>query len=264
MHPENHNKELTRQSILTHLDFFKNAGLNHVLRDNLHHADQTLMTSTAAPVVQTTTIQTEPNVSCASTTATLDLAAMTTLNELHAALANCQRCKLSKQRTNLVFGVGNPNADLMFVGEGPGEDEDLQGEPFVGKAGQLLTKIINAMGFAREDVYIANVVKCRPPENRNPELDEIETCMPFLKKQIELVQPKIIMCLGKFAAQTVLNTQMSITKMRGEFQTVNDILIMPAFHPAYLLRTPAMKRIMWEDCKKVVAKLEEMGIKPKK
>jgi DNA polymerase len=178
------------------------------------------------------------------------------LEGLRAAIGDCRRCKLCAGRTNLVFGVGNPNARLMFVGEGPGRDEDLQGEPFVGRAGQLLTDIITkGMGLRREDVYIANVVKCRPPENRNPEPDEVAACEPFLKKQIELIHPEIIVGLGKFAVQTLLQSKMPITKLRGQWHSYHGIKLMPTFHPAYLLRNPGDKKLVWEDIKKVIEAL---------
>jgi uracil-DNA glycosylase family 4 len=176
-----------------------------------------------------------------------------TLEELRAAIGDCRRCKLWSGRTHLVFGVGNPQAKLMFIGEGPGRDEDLQGEPFVGRAGQLLTDIITkGMGLKREDVYIANVVKCRPPENRNPEPDEVASCEPFLKKQIDLIRPEIIIALGKFAVQTLLQTKAPITKLRGHWHSYHGIKLMPTFHPAYLLRNPGDKKLVWEDIKKVI------------
>jgi DNA polymerase len=171
-------------------------------------------------------------------------------------LGDCRRCKLHGGRTTLVFGVGDPRAELMFVGEGPGADEDLQGEPFVGKAGQLLTKMIEAMGFRRDQVYIANVVKCRPPENRNPEPDEIEACEPFLKRQIEAVQPKVIVALGKFAAHTLLRSAVPITRLRGTWGEYQGVRLMPTFHPAYLLRSPGEKVKAWEDLKQVMAALK--------
>ena len=178
------------------------------------------------------------------------------LEELRAAIGDCQRCKLCSGRTNLVFGVGNPNAKLMFVGEGPGRDEDLQGEPFVGRAGQLLTDIITkGMGLKRDDVYIANVVKCRPPENRNPEPDEVASCEPFLKKQIDIVRPEIIIALGKFAVQTLLQSKVPITKLRGNWHSYHGIKLMPTFHPAYLLRNPGDKKLVWEDIKKVLKEM---------
>jgi len=166
--------------------------------------------------------------------------------------ADCSRCKLhTLGRKQVVFGVGNPNADLMFVGEGPGADEDIQGEPFVGRAGQLLTKIIEAIGLTRDEVYIANVIKCRPPGNRNPEPDEVEQCQPFLFRQIDTVKPKVVVALGKFAAQCLLRTTDPITRIRGREFTYRDAILMPTYHPAYLLRTPSAKREVWEDMKRV-------------
>jgi DNA polymerase len=168
--------------------------------------------------------------------------------------AHCSRCKLhTLGRTQVVFGVGNPSADLMFVGEAPGADEDIQGEPFVGRAGQLLTKIIEAIGLRREDVYIANVIKCRPPGNRNPEPDEVEQCEPFLFRQIDTVKPKVIVALGKFAAQCLLRTNAPITRIRGREFKYRDAILIPTYHPAYLLRTPSAKREVWEDMKRVRA-----------
>lgn len=179
-----------------------------------------------------------------------------TLEALRAAIGDCQRCKLCSGRTNIVFGVGNPHAKLMFVGEGPGRDEDLQGEPFVGRAGQLLTDIITkGIGIKREDVYICNVVKCRPPENRNPEPDEVAACEPFLKKQIDLVRPEIIVGLGKFAVQTLLKSNVPISKLRGNWHSYHGIKLMPTFHPAYLLRNPADKKLVWDDIKQVIKEL---------
>ncbi len=168
----------------------------------------------------------------------------------------CTRCKLhTLGRKQVVFGVGNPNADLMFVGEAPGADEDIQGEPFVGRAGQLLTKIIEAIGLRREDVYIANVIKCRPPNNRNPEPDEVQQCEPFLFRQIDVIKPKVIVALGKFAAQCLLKTNDPITRIRGREYSYRDAILMPTYHPAYLLRTPSAKREVWEDMKRVRALL---------
>jgi uracil-DNA glycosylase family 4 len=167
---------------------------------------------------------------------------------------DCSRCKLhTLGRRQVVFGVGNPNADLMFVGEAPGADEDIQGEPFVGRAGQLLTKIIEAMGMRREDVYIANVIKCRPPQNRNPEPDEVEQCEPFLFRQISTIKPKVIVALGKFAAQSLLKTTEPITRLRGREYRYRNAILMPTFHPAFLLRNPSSKREVWEDMKRVRA-----------
>ncbi len=179
---------------------------------------------------------------------------------LREEMGDCRRCKLYKGRTHLVFGEGNPDARLMFVGEGPGQDEDLQGRPFVGAAGQLLTKIIEAMGLKREDVYIANIVKSRPPNNRNPEPDEVAACIPFLHRQIEIVAPDVIVCLGSVAMQNLLGTEEKITRMRGHFKDWRGIPVMPTYHPAFLLRNAAMKKPVWEDMKKV---MEKLGAKSK-
>jgi uracil-DNA glycosylase family 4 len=165
---------------------------------------------------------------------------------------DCSRCKLHRLgRTHVVFGVGNPEAKLMFVGEAPGHDEDLEGIPFVGRAGQLLTKIIEAIQLRREDVYIANVIKCRPPENRNPEPDEVDACEPFLFRQVGAIKPKVIVALGKFAAQTLLRSSEPISRLRGKVFNYGEALLVPTFHPAYVLRNPASKRDVWEDMKMV-------------
>ncbi len=184
-----------------------------------------------------------------------------TLPRIREDIGDCTRCKLHKGRTKIVFGTGNPNADLMFVGEGPGRDEDLSGEPFVGRAGKLLTDMIKAMGLQREDVYIANVVKCRPPENRLPEKDEITTCSPFLMRQIDAIKPKVICTLGSCSAQTLLQTAQGISKLRGEWFDFRGTRLMPTYHPAYLLRNPAAKPEVWKDLQKVMAVL---GLQPKK
>jgi uracil-DNA glycosylase family 4 len=184
-----------------------------------------------------------------------------TLPRIREDIGDCTRCKLHKGRTKIVFGTGNPNADLMFVGEGPGRDEDLSGEPFVGRAGRLLTDMIKAMGLQREDVYIANVVKCRPPENRLPEKDEITTCSPFLMRQIDAIKPKVICTLGSCSAQTLLQTAQGISKLRGEWFDFRGTKLMPTYHPAYLLRNPAAKPEVWKDLQKVMAVL---GLQPKK
>jgi DNA polymerase len=169
-------------------------------------------------------------------------------------LGDCTRCRLHGQgRRQIVFGVGNPAADLMFVGEAPGHDEDVQGIPFVGRAGQLLTKIIEAIGLRREDVYIANVIKCRPPENRNPEPDEVQSCQPFLFRQIDSVAPKVIVALGTFAARALLETEAPISRLRGRVYEYRGARLIPTFHPAFLLRSPDRKRDVWEDMKKVRA-----------
>jgi DNA polymerase len=177
-----------------------------------------------------------------------------TLQQIREEIGDCTRCKLATLgRRQVVFGVGNPDAEVMFVGEAPGADEDVQGVPFVGRAGQLLTKMIEAMGFARDDVYIANVVKCRPPENRNPEPDEIESCEPFLFRQIESVRPKVIIALGAFAAKTLLHTQDPISRLRGQVFDYHGAQLVPTFHPSFLLRSPGQKKYAWEDLKKALA-----------
>ena len=169
-------------------------------------------------------------------------------------LGDCTRCKLHRMgRRQIVYGVGNPNAALMFVGEAPGHDEDLQGIPFVGRAGQLLTKIIEAIDLSRDDVYIANVIKCRPPENRNPEPDEVASCEPFLFRQVQAIRPAVIVALGTFAAQTLLRTSDPISRLRGKVFHYGDARLIPTFHPAYLLRSPERKREVWEDMKLVRA-----------
>ncbi|HXK59484.1 MAG TPA: uracil-DNA glycosylase [Acidobacteriota bacterium] len=181
------------------------------------------------------------------------------LEALRAEIGDCQRCKLAPRRTHLVFGSGNPDAELMFVGEGPGEDEDLQGLPFVGKAGQLLTRIIEAIDLKREQVYIANIVKCRPPNNRTPEPDEIAACRGFVEQQIRHIEPLVIVALGKTAAQTLLNTETPISRLRGRFFDYKGRALMPTYHPSYLLRKPEAKREVWEDMKAVREKLKELG-----
>jgi uracil-DNA glycosylase len=178
-----------------------------------------------------------------------------TLARIHQDLGDCQRCKLWRQRRHIVFGKGDPRARLVFVGEGPGFDEDRQGEPFVGVAGQLLTKIIQAMGLSREQVYICNIIKCHPPANRTPEADEIVACLPFLKRQLAAVSPECICALGAVAARALLETDLPISRLRGRFHSYQGIAVMPTFHPAYLLRNPEQKRAVWEDVQQVMARL---------
>jgi|UniRef100_A0A7V3E6E5 DNA polymerase len=173
-----------------------------------------------------------------------------TLDELNNLIKNCTKCDLHKNRNNFVFGSGNPNAKVMVIGEGPGAEEDKQGLPFVGRAGQLLTDILKAIKFERDEVYISNIVKCRPPENRTPLPEEMETCIPYLKKQISLIQPKMILCLGLTAAKGLLRKKESLTALRGKFFEYEGIKVMVTFHPAALLRNPNWKRDCWEDVKK--------------
>ena len=177
-------------------------------------------------------------------------------------MGDCRRCGLHKEKKNLVFGEGDPNASLVFVGEGPGFDEDRVGRPFVGKSGQLLTRIIeNGMGLTRDQVYICNVVKCHPPQNRDPNPEEIKACLPFLKAQLNVLRPRVICCLGRVACQALFGTHFRITAERGKWQTYEGISLMPTFHPAYLLRNEAAKRPVWEDIKKIMQKLE-LEVKP--
>jgi DNA polymerase len=179
------------------------------------------------------------------------------LEELNRFAAFCPRCKLSATRTHMVMGQGHDRGALMFIGEAPGADEDAQGLAFVGRAGQVLTRIIEAIGLKREEVFIANVLKCRPPENRNPEPDEVEACLPYLREQIRLINPRVIVTLGTFATQAVLETDLSIGRLRGRFHPLGSAMVMPTYHPAFLLRSPERKRDVWEDMKKVRDLLRE-------
>jgi len=185
-----------------------------------------------------------------------------TLSGIREDIGDCQRCKLAPLRTNIVFGSGNINAELVFVGEAPGSDEDEQGLPFVGRAGQLLTKIIDTSvdpgRITRADVYICNILKCRPPNNRNPEPDEVLACNPFLKRQLAAIRPKVVCCLGTFAAQNVLQSEVTISKLRGKFFDVDGMRVIATFHPAYLLRSPDKKREVWEDMKMIGAELQRL------
>ena len=179
------------------------------------------------------------------------------LTDIRGDLGDCKRCPLHEQRKTIVFGEGNPAAKLVFVGEAPGADEDAQGRPFVGRAGQLLTKIIEAMKLSREDVYICNILKCRPPGNRNPQPNEIDACEPFLIRQLAAIRPQVICALGTFAAHTLLKSEAPITALRGRFHKYQGIDLMPTYHPAYLLRNPAAKKLVWEDVQKIMERFEE-------
>jgi uracil-DNA glycosylase len=178
------------------------------------------------------------------------------LAQLAAAVHDCRKCGLHRGRTQVVFGTGDPTAALVFIGEAPGHDEDVQGEPFVGAAGQLLNRIIAAIGLRREQVYILNIIKCRPPQNRNPQPDEIAACWPILQAQLACLRPRIICALGTFAAQTLLQTEERISRLRGRFHRLGDIQVMPTYHPAFLLRNPQYKRAVWEDMQLVQGALE--------
>ena len=230
---------MDRDQLTEHLKFASELGVAGVSRD---------------PVWRTRPADTSPAAAAADEARPLPVfaSAAEALVGVRTEIGDCTRCKLHAQgRRQIVFGVGSPEADLMFVGEAPGADEDIQGIPFVGRAGQLLTKIIEAIGLKREDVYIANVIKCRPPGNRNPEQDEVETCEPFLFQQIDIIRPKVIVALGTFAARTLLRTLDPISRLRGRVYEYRGAKLIPTFHPAYLLRNPASKREVWEDMKVV-------------
>lgn len=184
---------------------------------------------------------------------------MAELEALKEEIGDCQRCKLSKGRTKIVFGEGNPEAPIMFIGEATGREEDIQGRPFVGDAGDLLTNLIVKMGFKREDLYIGNIVKCKPPFNRDPEEDEIAACMPFIEKQIAIISPDVIFSLGRIASHTLTKSKVPITKLRGRFCEYKGIPVMPTFHPAYLLRNPKDKFLVWDDAQKVIEELKKRG-----
>jgi uracil-DNA glycosylase len=184
----------------------------------------------------------------------------TQLRELREYIGDCKRCKLSRQRSTIVFGAGNPGARLMFIGEAPGKEEDLQGLPFVGDAGMLLTRLIEKMGMKRNDVYIANIIKCRPPMNRDPEEDEVAACRGFIEKQISIIRPTVIMTLGRIALQSLMNSpKLKITSARGHFLDYEGIPVMPTFHPAYLLRNPQDKMLTWSDAQKVLTRIGPSG-----
>jgi len=232
---------MNRDQLTEHLRFAKELGVTGVSRDSAWRAQGAQEVGSRLQIVPAGTqdLQTTPDPAAA-------------LRLIRTDIGDCTRCKLHRLgRRQIVFGVGNPEADLMFVGEAPGRDEDQQGIPFVGRAGQLLTKIIEAIGLKREDVYIANVIKCRPPENRNPEPDEVETCEPFLFQQIDTIKPKVIVALGTFAARALLRTLDPISRLRGRVYDYRGAKLIPTFHPAYLLRNPSSKREVWEDMKRV-------------
>ncbi|MEO8379427.1 MAG: uracil-DNA glycosylase [Acidobacteriota bacterium] len=243
--------------VLADLALLRDFGFTHLDLNRRVSASSSLPGNEAQDVSPSTTRSLDDS--------TTDFAALppATANPEWDALAaeahDCTRCRLSASRTNVVFGVGDPNADLMFIGEAPGRDEDLQAEPFVGRAGQLLTDIIKAMHLSREQVYIANVIKCRPPENRNPEPDELDQCRPFIRRQVEMIQPKVIVTLGRFGLQSLTEKSYAISSVRGHWLDYEGIKLMPTYHPAYLLRTPSAKKDVWTDMKKVMA---ELGLTP--
>ena len=238
---------MTRREQLTeHLAFFEELGVDGVSRDPEWRR--------RAGVVQGSA---QPNASTEAASAADREAVSDTLDQIRSDLGECTRCRLHEGRTTLVFGVGSPDADLVFVGEAPGRDEDRQGVPFVGRAGQLLTTIIASIGLTRDEVYIANVIKCRPPDNRNPALDEVQTCEPFLFRQLDVIRPKVVVALGAFAVRTLLGSDQAISRLRGRVHDFRGAKLVPTFHPAFLLRSPDRKRDVWEDMKMVRALLAE-------
>ena len=244
---------MTREQLKAHLQFAADLGVDGVSRDPLWR-DRPIDAPPANMVPANDDNRPNPR-SEAVQRVTIFASSADALAAVRTEIGDCVRCKLHAQgRRQIVFGVGNPSADLMFVGEAPGADEDVQGIPFVGRAGQLLTKIIEAIDLKRDDVYIANVIKCRPPGNRNPEQDEVETCEPFLFQQIDVIKPKVIVALGTFAARALLRTLDPISRLRGRIFEYRGAKLIPTFHPAYLLRNPSSKREVWEDMK-VVRKL---------
>jgi uracil-DNA glycosylase len=249
--------DLTRELIL-----LRDLGYTHL--DLPARADQTLSRSDVgagfsqpdvAPALKPAVPEVSPTGRLKPAPTSSEIINAASLEALAVIAAPCLRCRLAKTRTQVVYGTGNPNADLMFIGEAPGRDEDLKGEPFVGRAGQLLTDIIKAMKMTRDDVYIANVIKCRPPENRNPEPDELDACRPYIRKQVEFIKPKVIVTLGKFGLQSLTEKAYSISSVRGTWLDYEGVKVMPTYHPAYLLRTPSAKKDVWNDMKKVMAEL---------
>jgi DNA polymerase len=239
----------SREQLAEHLTFLNELGVTGTSRDPLWTTRSSRSDVVPVAPPQTDEAQVVP--------VTLARSPAEALAGIQTDLGDCSRCKLHKAgRHTIVFGVGHPEADLMFVGEAPGRDEDLQGIPFVGRAGQKLTQIIEAIGLTRDQVYIANVIKCRPPENRNPDPDEVETCEPYLFRQIDAIHPKVIVALGTFAARSLLKTMDPISRLRGRVYDYRGAKLIPTFHPAFLLRNPACRREVWEDMKKVRALLQ--------
>jgi uracil-DNA glycosylase family 4 len=244
-----------RTQLAEHLRFYQELGVTGVSSDRRWRERSPTGDAAAEPIAPVEPVSVEEDLPAPVTFSSSPEQALRAIRD---EIGDCTRCKLHQQgRTQIVFGVGHPSADLMFVGEAPGADEDIQGIPFVGRAGQLLTKIIEAIGLTRDQVYIANVIKCRPPGNRNPDPDEVERCEPFLFQQIDRIQPKVIVALGTFAAKALLKTQDPISRLRGRVYDYRGAKLIPTFHPAFLLRSPERKRDVWEDMKKVRALLDE-------
>ncbi|HEU4416133.1 MAG TPA: uracil-DNA glycosylase [Candidatus Angelobacter sp.] len=251
-----------RKQLAERVNYYREMGIYDFYRRPVDSAKVMLQLAVEETAVEEKIIAPKSSISKAPSTAPLPVIQdkPSALKLIREDIGDCTRCRLHKGRTNLVFGVGNVNADLMFIGEGPGADEDAQGEPFVGRAGQLLNNMISAMGLKREDVYIANVVKCRPPSNRTPEKDECDTCSPFLMRQIEVIRPKVIVALGAVAAKNLLAVNDSMANLRGRWYDFKGSKLAVTYHPAYLLRDPRQKKETWKDLQMV---MKFLGLKPK-
>jgi DNA polymerase len=245
----------TQKQLAARVKYYKEMGIHDFYRQPVEEGIELVLPRAADAVLETVPMKAQIAPSLPPVIGDKPSA----LKLIREDIGDCTRCRLHKGRTNLVFGVGNVNADLMFVGEGPGADEDAKGEPFVGRAGQLLNNMISAMGIKREDVYIANVVKCRPPSNRTPEKDECDTCSPFLMRQIDIVQPKVIVALGAVAAKNLLAVNDSMANLRGRWYDFRDSKLLVTYHPAYLLRDPRQKKEAWKDLQMV---MKFLGMNP--
>ena len=249
--------ELARM-LQQHLEDLRGCGHTFIPRPQSHTATSPVLLSHMSSTASSAPPEPEAKGCPEAASQPSESIALQKLRALQAEeMGDCTRCKLCSGRKNIVFGVGNPQAKVVFVGEAPGADEDAQGEPFVGRAGQLLTRMIEAMGMRRQDIYICNVIKCRPPGNRDPQPDEVASCEPFLKKQLSIIQPKIIVALGRYACQCLLQTKQPISRLRGQWASYEGIALMPTFHPAYLLRSPDKKRETWQDLRAVLDKLKD-------
>lgn len=245
----------TKKHLAARVKYYKEMGIHDFYRQPVEEGVELVLQPAADAVLETVPM----DLQIAPPLPTVIGDKPSALKLIREDIGDCTRCRLHKGRTNLVFGVGNVNADLMFVGEGPGADEDAKGEPFVGRAGQLLNNMISAMGIKREDVYIANVVKCRPPSNRTPEKDECDTCSPFLMRQIDIIQPKVIVALGAVAAKNLLAVNDSMANLRGRWYDFRDSKLVVTYHPAYLLRDPRQKKEAWKDLQMV---MKFLGLNP--